>query len=31
MKILEKLYGGSGHAFIIIMAKDVCPSGPTAW
>ena len=25
------LYGGTGHAFIINMAKDACPSGPTAW
>ena len=25
------LYGGTGHAFIINMAEDVCPSGPTAW
>ena len=25
------LYGGTGHAFIINMATDICPSGPTAW
>ena len=25
------LYGGTGHAFIINMSADVCPSGPTAW
>ena len=25
------LYGGTGHAFIINMAEDCCPSGPTAW
>jgi DNA-binding transcriptional ArsR family regulator len=26
------LYGATGHAFVInIAAKDVCPSGPTAW
>jgi RNA polymerase sigma factor (sigma-70 family) len=25
------LFGGTGHAFIINMAPDVCPSGPTAW
>lgn len=25
------LYGGTGHAFIINMYKDACPSGPTAW
>jgi hypothetical protein len=25
------LYGGTGHAFIINMAQDCCPSGPTAW
>jgi hypothetical protein len=25
------LYGGTGHAFIINIAKDLCPSGPTAW
>jgi len=25
------LYGGSGHALIINMAHDTCPSGPTAW
>lgn len=25
------LYGGTGHAFIINIGKDVCPSGPTAW
>ena len=25
------LYGGTGHAFIINISKDSCPSGPTAW
>jgi len=25
------LYGGTGHAFIINVSKDSCPSGPTAW
>ena len=25
------LYGATGHAFIINMHEDVCPSGPTAW
>ncbi len=25
------LYGGTGHAFILNIAKDLCPSGPTAW
>lgn len=25
------LYGATGHAFVINMAEDVCPSGPTAW
>jgi hypothetical protein len=25
------LYGGTGHAFIINIGKDCCPSGPTAW
>ena len=25
------LYGGSGHAFILNISKDSCPSGPTAW
>ncbi len=25
------LYGGTGHAFVINMHDDVCPSGPTAW
>jgi len=25
------LYGGTGHAFIINMHEEVCPSGPTAW
>ncbi|MHA1136064.1 MAG: ArsR/SmtB family transcription factor [Candidatus Thorarchaeota archaeon] len=25
------IYGGTGHAFIINIAKDLCPSGPTAW
>lgn len=25
------LYGASGHALIINMAHDTCPSGPTAW
>jgi hypothetical protein len=37
LKFLKKkvstawIYGGSGHAFIINIAKDLCPSGPTAW
>ncbi|TFG27853.1 ArsR family transcriptional regulator [Candidatus Thorarchaeota archaeon] len=25
------IYGGTGHAFIINIARDLCPSGPTAW
>lgn len=25
------IYGGTGHAFVINIAKDLCPSGPTAW
>jgi hypothetical protein len=25
------IYGGTGHAFILNIAKDLCPSGPTAW
>jgi len=25
------IYGGTGYAFIINIAKDLCPSGPTAW
>ncbi len=25
------LYGGTGHAFIINVSHDVCPSGPTSW
>jgi len=25
------LYGGTGHAFIINISPDACPSGPTAW
>jgi hypothetical protein len=25
------LYGASGHAFIINMHGEMCPSGPTAW
>jgi hypothetical protein len=25
------LYGGTGHAFVINLHKQVCPSGPTAW
>jgi hypothetical protein len=25
------LYGGTGHAFILNVHDDVCPSGPTAW
>jgi DNA-binding HxlR family transcriptional regulator len=24
-------YGATGHAFILNIAQDVCPSGPTAW
>lgn len=26
-----RLFGSTGHAFIINMAENVCPSGPTAW
>jgi hypothetical protein len=25
------IYGGTGHAFINNIPKDLCPSGPTAW
>ena len=25
------LYGGLGHAFVINIHEEVCPSGPTAW
>lgn len=25
------LYGATGHGFILNIAKDLCPSGPTAW
>ena len=25
------LYGGTGHAFVINIHEDACPSGPTAW
>ena len=25
------LYGGTGYAFVLNIAKDLCPSGPTAW
>jgi hypothetical protein len=25
------LYGGTGHAFVLNIAQDLCPSGPTAW
>lgn len=25
------LYGGTGHAFVINVHEEVCPSGPTAW
>ncbi len=25
------LFGGTGHAFIINMHDEICPSGPTAW
>ncbi len=25
------LYGSTGHAFILNISKDLCPSGPTAW
>ena len=25
------LYGATGHAFVLNMHPDVCPSGPTAW
>jgi len=27
----EWIYGGTGHAFVLNIAKDLCPSGPTAW
>jgi hypothetical protein len=26
-----RLYGGTGHAFVINIHEVVCPSGPTAW
>ncbi|MHA2153662.1 MAG: hypothetical protein ACXAAQ_17005, partial [Candidatus Thorarchaeota archaeon] len=25
------LFGGTGHAFVLNIAADLCPSGPTAW
>ncbi|TFG31347.1 ArsR family transcriptional regulator, partial [Candidatus Thorarchaeota archaeon] len=25
------LYGGTGHGFVLNIARDLCPSGPTAW
>jgi DNA-binding transcriptional ArsR family regulator len=25
------LYGATGHGFVLNIAKDLCPSGPTAW
>ena len=25
------LYGATGHAFVINISRDSCPSGPTAW
>jgi hypothetical protein len=25
------IYGGTGHAFILNIAQDLCSSGPTAW
>ena len=25
------LYGGTGHAFVLNIAPNVCPSGPTGW
>ena len=25
------LYGGTGHAFVLNLSPDLCPSGPTAW
>jgi len=25
------IYGATGHAFIINISRDSCPSGPTAW
>ena len=25
------LYGTTGHGFILNIAEDICPSGPTAW
>lgn len=27
----EWLYGGTGHAFVINLHEEACPSGPTAW
>jgi hypothetical protein len=37
LKFLKKkvstawLYGGTGHAFVLNISKDLCLSGPTAW
>jgi hypothetical protein len=28
---LSWIFGGTGHAFIINIGSDSCPSGPTAW
>jgi hypothetical protein len=28
---LKWIFGGTGHAFIINIGSDSCPSGPTAW
>jgi len=25
------VYGGSGHAFVLNVSADLCPSGPTTW
>lgn len=25
------LFGGTGHAFVLNIGQDACPSGPTAW
>ena len=28
---MDWLFGGTGHAFVINIGEDACPSGPTAW
>ena len=25
------LYGGTGHAFVMCLGEDLCPSGPSCW